>query len=197
MPKMPTCPQCELFIDICICSQILPVASKTRISFVVNRKEVFKITNTAKLAFRILNNSDLHIYGNRDQVFDPGCLAQSKNKPLLLFPCSGAKVLSQYTLPNEPIHLIVPDGNWKQARKIARKVMQSIDVLPVKLSNGRPSEYKIRFHPDPEKVSTIEAVSRALVTIESDFPSDRLLNPFRLMRDRLLRKCGKHEKLKS
>ena len=190
MPKLMTCPECDLFVDICICSQILQISNTTKVSFVVNRKESFKITNTAKLAFRILKNSELHIYGNKEEAFDFSKLSEGQEKPLLLFPFEGSKVLSESMLSNAS-QLIVPDGNWKQARKIARKIISNIDVEPVRLSKGNPSEYKIRFHPDPEKVATIEAVGRALGILEQNFPLDKLLNPFRLMRDGLLRKAGK------
>ena len=73
----------------------------------VNRKESFKITNTAKLANRVLNNSDLHIYGRNHEPFDFNLLLDSEKKPLLLFPFEGSQVLSESILsgggaaPNE------------------------------------------------------------------------------------------------
>lgn len=95
MPKMPTCPDCDLFVDICICSQILPIFNTTKVSFVVNRKESFKITNTAKLAFRMLQNSELHIYGMKNEAFNFSKLSSNaEQRPLLLFPLEGAKELS-------------------------------------------------------------------------------------------------------
>lgn len=66
-------------------------------------------------------------------------------------------------------------------------------MLPVRLTKGHPSEYKIRYHPDPEKIATIEAVGRALSLIEPNFNNENLLHPFRLMRDRLLKKSGKYK----
>jgi len=191
MPKMLSCPHCDLFVDICICSQILPISNSTKVSFVVNRKESFKITNTAKLANRVLNNSDLHIYGRTHEPFDFNLLLDSEKKPLLLFPFEGSQVLSESILSGGGVQLIVPDGNWKQARKIARKILTNLDVIPVRLLKGKPSEYMIRYHPDPEKIATIEAVSRALGILEPQLPLEPLMHPFRLMRDRLLRKCGK------
>ncbi|MFK7828049.1 MAG: DTW domain-containing protein [Oligoflexales bacterium] len=194
MPKMLSCPDCNLFVDICICSQIMPIVNATKIAFVVNRKESFKITNTAKLANRILRNSELHIYGKEHKPFDFDRLSKAREKSFLLFPFEGSKILCKSMLSDCNAQLIVPDGNWKQARKIARKIIMNLDVEPVRLSKGMPSEYLIRFHPDPEKVATIEAVNRALSILEPKLPLEHLMGPFRLMRDGLLGKCGKLQK---
>jgi DTW domain-containing protein YfiP len=48
----------------------------------------------------------------------------------------------------------------------------------------------LRTHPDPRRVCTIEAIYRFLKVVENEAPAERLLDLFRLSRDRLLSRRG-------
>jgi DTW domain-containing protein YfiP len=62
--------------------------------------------------------------------------------------------------------LLVPDGNWNQARRIARRDPDARAASPVMLPPGPPSRYGLRRAPREGTVSTLEAVARALGALE-------------------------------
>jgi DTW domain-containing protein YfiP len=64
--------------------------------------------------------------------------------------------------------LLVPDGNWNQARRIVRRDPDARDAEPVALPPGAPSRYGLRRAPREGAVSTLEAVARALGVLEGE-----------------------------
>ena len=57
---------------------------------------------------------------------------------------------------------------------------------PVRLPPGPPSRYRLRCSPDPTRVSTFEAVARALATLEGQAVCDALMRTFDIMVERTL-----------
>ncbi len=104
---------------------------------------------------------------------------------MLLYPASQLR-LENFVGVEEPINLIVPDGNWGQARRIAQKMALLAPLTCVSLPPGPLSEYMVRTHPDPLRVCTIEAIYRSLCILENNSALEQLLLVFRIMRDRLL-----------
>src|SRR5262249_3163913 len=66
----------------------------------------------------------------------------------------------------EPVVLLVPDGTWRQARRMLHRDPDARDAEPVTLPPGAPSRYELRRAPSEGALSTLEAVARALALLE-------------------------------
>jgi DTW domain-containing protein YfiP len=62
---------------------------------------------------------------------------------------------------NSAVHLVVPDGTWKQASKMGRRELSSQRIIPVRLASPRPSRYRLRHSPHAQNISTFEAIAQA------------------------------------
>lgn len=184
------CENCFLFQSICVCQFLSPIETRTSIVVVAHRKELFKVTNTGRLACLNLTNSHLISFGEKDKPLDLSDFKNNGKKNYLLFPSEHAVPLDQIKPPESHVNLFLPDGNWRQAKKIANRLSRQMDFVSVKLPPGPPGEYQIRYHPDTSKICTIEAIMRSLQYLEPEVKLAALKNLFLLMRDRLLWKKG-------
>jgi DTW domain-containing protein len=157
-------------------------------------------TNTARLMEKLLTHSRILLRGSSTE--GPLTWSEPENWPvsgaetgepvrpeiLFLFPSEDARDLSEVLpeLKGRPVHLVVPDGNWKQGAKTKRRIPEFHSVTTVKLPEGAMSEYRLRKEPRPECLSTFEAISRALGVIEGAEVSDDLMTFFRMKQDRVL-----------
>ena len=101
-----------------------------------------------------------------------------------------ATVAQAQQFPNRPVTLIVPDGTWRQAQRVRRRVTGLAEVPCAFVTRDAPSEYRLRRTPDARRLSTMEAIAEALGLLEgARGPAARelLLNIFQVMVDRSLR----------
>jgi DTW domain-containing protein YfiP len=82
-----------------------------------------------------------------------------------------------------PAQLVVLDGTWSQARRMFRK-LSAVRGLPIlRLPEGAPAP-RMRQAPSPDRVSTIEAIARALRLLEGDTVAAPLESLFALAVER-------------
>ncbi len=155
-------------------------------------RELSLTTNTARLACLALSNCEIRVRGQQGVTVDGRDLVgDSKLLPLLLYPTEDAEVLTpsfgeRAKAEGKEIVLIVPDGNWRQGGKAAKRTPGLENVECVKLPPGLPSEYRLRTAPRPEYLSTYEAISRALGLLEGESTNEVLMDYFRTKIDRML-----------
>jgi len=158
--------------------------SRTQVLVLQHPDEANHPLNTARLAVMGLLNARLLVGEHFPQLDD---IVASAGRVLLLFPqreassAQVAAVSSSSSSSGDPASslLIVPDGTWRQARKIVG-ANPVLDTLPrLSLPPGMPSEYRIRKTSEHAAVSTIEAIARSLSLLEPEQSFDRLLAPFR------------------
>lgn len=195
------CEECSIFKPLCVCALSPRLDLKTRVLILMHIREIPLTTNTARLAKLALLNSEIRLRGERpgeappldctDLTREAGSSETPARPALVLFPSEDARELTPEFARElkeggaTPV-LVVPDGNWKQCSKFARRV-PGLEALPrVKLPPGPPSEYVLRKEPRPECVSTYEAIARALGILEGAEVERRLMEYFRLKQDRLL-----------
>jgi DTW domain-containing protein YfiP len=129
----------------------------------VHRVEAQKPSNTARLAARALSRASFHVRG-ADAPREP---PPPEGRRLVLFPAEGARPLVPGEgLQGDPVQLIVPDGTWSQARRMARRDPWTLDAETVCLPEGPPTRYNLRRNTRPEGLCTLEAIARALAVIE-------------------------------
>lgn len=153
----------------CVCEHMSPLALQTRVVLIMHYKELPKTTATGPMALAALENSELFVHGRQGQPLDLGHLHDEARRVLLLFPQEGAPPLSE-SFRNEdprPVTLVVPDGSWRQASRISRRVGALARAQPVTLPPGPTTRWGVRRETHPEGLATFEAIARALGYLES------------------------------
>ena len=187
------CAVCRLHMTLCICALVPRLRTRTRLVLLVHFREARKPSNTGQLAARCLERSSVNVYGKPDQALELPVVGDEE-VPLLMFPAEGAPPISQYAASEKPIALIVPDGNWNQARKAARRVSGSGAIPCVTLPEAAPTEYRLRAEPREGGLATLEAIARAIGILEGDAGPETeraMLAVFRVMVERTLWFRGK------
>jgi DTW domain-containing protein len=163
--------------------------TRTRLVLLIHRKEDRKPTNTGRLAAECLQNSEIHVRGHHDRPSTPLQFAPN-TQPLLLFPHEDATPLGAYANLERPISLVIPDGTWRQASKVRKRVPGLAELPCVTLPPGPPSMYRLRFEAHEGGLATLEAIARAIGILESDGagPSvqQQMEDVFRIMVERTL-----------
>jgi DTW domain-containing protein YfiP len=158
----------------------------------MHRREWSKPTATGPLALAVLANSELRIQGYREHPLDFSDLESEKRRTLLLYPAEGAKVLNRDFLSGDtrPVNLVVPDGNWRQAARMGRRLPGLEHAEMVCLPEGAKTDWGVRRECHPEGLATFEAIARALGIIDSAAVQKSMEELFRLMVTRTLQTRG-------
>lgn len=152
--------------DVCLCAIIPRLPTRTRVVLLMHWTESLATTNTGRLAALALPNSEIRLRGLKDQPMSTEALVSEERETLLLYPDDDAEVLS--APPERPVTLLVPDGTWRQASKVARREPALAGVRRIKLAAGPKSGFRLRTAPQPHCLSTIEAIARALGVLEGE-----------------------------
>jgi DTW domain-containing protein len=164
--------------------------TRTRLVLILHQLELRKPTNTGRLASRCLPNSTVVIRG-AGAPEDPGATWREAVCPVLLFPHCDAQPLETWANRPEPVTLVVPDGTWPQAAR-ARQRMPGLATIPcAALAGTAPSLYRLRHASHPDRISTFEAIIRALAILEGPTACEKLEWIFRVMIDRMLWSNGR------
>ena len=149
-PRAPRCSRCLLLQRVCLCAAIPTVITRTRIVIVRHHLERWRSSNSGRLAHLALPNSEIVEHGGRTAGELPPL-----DGAWLVFP-EGEPVTAAPVPP--PRQLVVLDATWSQARRMYRK-LAALRGLPV---------LRLPESPAPDRVSTIEAIARALRLLEGD-----------------------------
>ena len=176
----------------CICRSIPRFELDTRIVLVMHYREQIKTTATGPLALEALPNSELRIHGHQDRPLDLSDLDVPERRTLLLYPGDDAPILSKDLLDrdNRFVTLVVPDGNWRQASRMGRRLPGLEHAEMVRLPEGAQSRWGIRREHHRDGLATFEAIARALGIIESPDVQAGMEDLFRLMVQRTLDSRG-------
>jgi DTW domain-containing protein YfiP len=175
-----------LHLELCVCAALPRLETRTRVVVVMHRREQFRTTNTARLALACLPNSRLVLYDPRVPKSEAVC-SLPEPTPVLLFPAAGAVPLDRWLEAHPlPQTLVVPDGAWNQASRMRRRLPALADLPCVSLPAGRPSAYRLRTADRRTRVSTLEAIARALALLESPEIGAALERVLAMMVDRML-----------
>lgn len=190
------CPSCSLPLAVCLCAAFGPLASRIALCIVMPASESRSMSNTARLLVRWLPGTHLIVRGlpaseaipapalsdliDRDHAAllfpldpDPAERAGGATTPLRTPSTSGLA----RALPQRPIRqLIVADGTWSQARRIARRELDPLGLPRVALDRAWPSSYELRRK--PSGLCTFEAVAMALGLLDSFELAAALLERF-------------------
>ncbi len=183
---------CLLYKEICICSLIEIITLKTRVTLIAYQKELLRMTNTGRLTGLCLSNHKIIEKDRAGVEYKPEEILCDDYTNLVLYP-EGAQELNRHFIDksSKPINLIVPDGTWRQTRKIFRSEKLLHSVTRVTLPTDNPDYYFLRKPQKEFYFSTFEAISRALEIIETRDVYVKLKTVFDEMTIRLLKRNGK------
>ena len=168
----PRCERCAAPSEECLCEAYEPLELATRVVVLMHRREVHKTTNTGRLAALALRNVEVRVVGLPEDRVKLDGLAH--DRAALLYPSGDALELAPELAAAGPLTLVVPDGNWRQAFKLAHKEPQLAALRRVRLPDGPPARAILRRHPDGRMLSTFEALARALGVLEGPAVQARL-----------------------
>jgi DTW domain-containing protein YfiP len=179
------CRLCRMPDVLCICNLIPRLETRTRLVLVIHRDEERKPSNTGLLAARCLPNSEVLRRGLADRS-KPRFVVDPERQPLLLFPHVQAVPINDFARSSRPLTLIVPDGTWRQASRVLKRVPGLRDVPCVTLPPEAPMSSRLRAAYHPARVSTLEGIARALGIVEDAQLRYELERVFRVMVERTL-----------
>lgn len=179
------CRRCRMFAGLCICDLLPRLETRTRLVIYVHRSEALRPSNTGQLAAECMTASEVILLGEPHRPPAPFSCPPG-TRPLLLFPGPDATPLDRLAPSPQPVTLVVPDGNWRRAKRIRTRVPGLSDILQVTLPPGPPSSYRLRTDPRLDRVATLEAIARALAILEGPSAQAELERVLRIMVDRTL-----------
>lgn len=186
------CQRCRMHASLCICPEIPCYALDTRLVLVMHHREHAKPTATGPLALAALPNSELRIHGELERPLDLSDIHIPARRTLILYPGDDVPVLSRTLLAQDPrpVTLVAPDGTWRQASRMGRRLPGLGPAEMVRLPEGEASQWGIRREYHPQGLATFEAIARAFGIIESPAVQAGLEALFRLMVQRTLHSRG-------
>ena len=107
--------------------------------------------------------------GHKENTLNLNNLDHINRRLLCLFPEDCSKELNADFLKvdSRPITLVVPDGNWRQASKMGRRLPGIEHTTNLRLPEGQPTTWGLRKETRKGGLASFEAIARALGTIES------------------------------
>ncbi len=183
------CTTCYMREEHCICDLIPTLHNRTPVTVIMHYRESRKTTNTARLACLALKNSRILIRGVKDNELDLSPVHHPDHQSVLLTLNERSETLTSEWVAKQtkPLHLIVPDGSWRQASKVGKREPELQNIPWVQLAPGPLSRYKLRREHDPRGLATLEAMARALAVIESPDLQVKLEEVFHIMVERTLK----------
>jgi len=178
--------------SLCVCALVPHLQTQTRVVLVLHQLEDRKPTNTGRLAVRCLPNSAV-VFRGRGAPACPSDAWTSAGRSLLLFPHADARPLEAKLARDSdgPITLVVPDGTWRQAARARRRVAGLDRLACVRLPDDGAPFYRLRRATRPGRLSTLEAIARALGILEGPQVQQALEHILRVMVDRTLWSNGR------
>jgi hypothetical protein len=197
------CPNCQKPNDLCVCSYIRPVSTKTKVLILQHPQEPDKELGSARMANLCLPNSILKIglsWPSLKKIIgqeivlkewlvlylgsaQPRREAGTEASPLILVDRHGQPLPHSSDLLSTIQGLVVLDGTWSQAKALWWRNAWLLKLQRGILAPTSSSLYRqLRKEPRPESLSTIEAIALSLSILENNPQiSEVLLHPFRQM----------------
>jgi DTW domain-containing protein YfiP len=186
------CQLCDPSLTLCICDELPRLELKTKVALVIHHRELSRSSNTGLLALRALVNSEVRIRGESREALDLSDLLSPLYRTVLFYPCAGAVELDSLFAAEDtrPIQLIVPDGTWRQARKLHSRHAELRGVPRVKISAPNQATFQLRAQSRPEGMATLQAIACALGIIEGDAVAAQMMKLYRARVERTLMARG-------
>lgn len=171
------CRLCGASRVLCLCDVMPRIELRTKIFLLIHHRELRRNSNTGLLAVKALVNSEVRIRGEGREALDLKDILIPEYRSLLFYPSDDAEELTRELVAQDPrpIQLIVPDGTWRQARKIHSRHHELKDIKRVKIGAPDRTAYQLRAQNRPEGMATLQAIAHGLAVIEGEAVAARLM----------------------
>jgi DTW domain-containing protein YfiP len=176
-----------------VCAHAPLITTRTSLLLVVHAHDLGRTSNTARLLALAVRDATLVCHGVFPDPADPEPHLPAGATPIVLFPGLGAQPLTPdlvASLPSPPA-LVVPDGNWRQASNMVKRLPLLAGAVKVVLPARAFSLPAVRRNRPGHRMSTYEAVAQALAVLEGETVAGPLLDFYRRATDRMLLVRGK------
>ena len=139
------------------------MATRTRVVIVRHHREKYRSSNSGRLAHLALPNSEIVEHGGL------GAAARAAGPRRCVAGVSRGRADDRARRQPPPRQLVVLDATWSQARRMYRKLdaaARAADAAAARRADAGGAAARCR--PAPGRVSTIEAIARALRLLEGD-----------------------------
>ena len=188
--KSARCEACKLPPGLCICARLPRLELPVRLLIVRHQRERTSQSNTGNLVHRVFPNSEVVDYTALKRPPHPIPLWQPGAEYRVLFPLPGAELVSPATFTGEGTPtLVILDGNWRQARRMSRRI-PGLHRFPFVTVPGTPPRRRLRIPVHPGQLSTADAVARALALLGHPDEADQLQATLDLLIARVLHVRG-------
>jgi DTW domain-containing protein len=186
------CEICGASATACLCDVVPRIQLRTKVCLIIHHRELSRSSNTGLLAIRALANSEVRVRGEQREPLDLKDLLTGQYRSFLFYPSADAIELDQGLVMQEeaPIQLLVPDGTWRQARKIHSRQPELRDLPRVKIGAPNHSTFQLRAQSKPERMATLQAIAHGLGIIEGDTVQAQLMELYRAKIERTLKGRG-------
>jgi DTW domain-containing protein YfiP len=195
MPRRdPTaCPVCRQQRWLCVCGFAPRLAVRTPVVVIAHVSDLPRTSSTVRLLTLAVRGVTVLPHGEFPAPADPAAHLPAGTTPVVLFPGHGARPLTPgliATLPSPPA-LVVPDGNWRQASRMVKRLPLLAGAVKVMLPDRAFPGVTLRRNQEGHHMSTYEAVARAVGVLEGEAVSAPLLDFYRRATDRMLMVRGR------
>ncbi len=182
------CKGCGLVPEVCLCADVSRVTLESKVVVLMHKLELQRTSNTARLVPLMIEGGEIRIRGAIGKPLQTKDLREPDYRSLLLFPDEGAPVLTPEFLARDdrPVRLVVPDGSWRQARRLLSRETSLYGMERVRLVPSAPSRYRLRSQRRVTHLATFEAIAQALGIIEGPEVQSQLEAGFDLFVQRLI-----------
>ncbi|MDH4466463.1 MAG: DTW domain-containing protein [Bacteriovoracaceae bacterium] len=165
------CLKCFRSQKSCLCSEILPLLTKTQFIILMHPKEAKKErVGTGRLSHLSLINSKIIIGENFDGNEDVKSLIKhSENQCFILYPGSNSHNLNlslhplmNYEIPGQKNIIFVIDGTWSCAKSMMRDSTILHQLPRISFDSKQTSQFYIKQQPTSLCLSTIESLYQVL-----------------------------------
>ena len=187
------CPVCRLQRWLCVCAHAPRVVTRTPLLLIVHVRDYGKTSNTVRLLTLAVRDATVLCHGASPTPTDPAAHVPTGVTPIVLFPGHGARPLTPElvaSLPSPPA-LVVPDGNWRQASRMVKRLSLLASAVKVALPDRAFEGMAVRRNQEGHHMATYEAVAQALGILEGEAVAGPLFDFYRRATDRMLLVRGK------
>ncbi|MEZ5988448.1 MAG: DTW domain-containing protein [Planctomycetota bacterium] len=153
----PACTACGLRLADCICAELPRLELGLELHLVVHVGELVRQSNTGRIAHRVFTGSNLHVIGRADQPIDWEPLRADDRPFHVLWPSPRARTAGPELLA-EGAAVVVPDGSWRQTRRMLVRNPVLHDMRPLALPPGPAPRWAARRSPGAGRYCTLEAL---------------------------------------
>lgn len=188
------CAGCKMAHALCVCGEVTVVDVPVEIVLIQTVGETRSQSNTGALVERVLASCRSVLYDDPDAPYDPAELSDPSVDYRVVFPVSGAPVVSTDLIPEDPkrrLSLILLDTTWRRARRMSRRIPGLRRFPFVRLPEDLAPRFPLRQPTAPGQLNTAETVTWSLDLLGFDQAADALRRAQEFLFRRVLRIQGK------